>query len=247
MSLRLIELGQVDSTQARAWAAVEAGEARSGDFFVAQGQSAGSGTRGRSWHSPEGGLFASLVQFLPQAPSGPGAWTAAGALAILDVAAPAGALDLRLDWPNDVVDAKGAKLAGVLAELRPGTEGMVLVLGLGLNVGPCDFPAELLAERQVSDLHAQGCRIAPHELREQLAFSLDNRCRQAAQRSAALSADFRQALGLGLAEVRAEGPKGSPSGCIESLDLWGELCLRPESGPLQRIAVEHVTALEPAE
>ena len=82
MKLRAIQHADVDSTQARAFAAITDGTARDGDVHVASSQSAGLGRRGRSWFSPPtGGLYASVILLQDGPPSAPGAWTAAGALA----------------------------------------------------------------------------------------------------------------------------------------------------------------------
>jgi BirA family biotin operon repressor/biotin-[acetyl-CoA-carboxylase] ligase len=54
-----------------------------------------------------------------------------------------------IKWPNDVVDALGRKVAGILAEAEwEGGRPAFLVLGIGVNVGarPADLPATCLAD-----------------------------------------------------------------------------------------------------
>jgi len=67
-------------------------------------------------------------------------------------AAIAGVLDVKLKWPNDLVDDEGRKLGGFLAELEAGGDTFGtgprirhVVLGLGLNVNQVDFPPDLPA------------------------------------------------------------------------------------------------------
>jgi BirA family biotin operon repressor/biotin-[acetyl-CoA-carboxylase] ligase len=51
---------------------------------------------------------------------------------------------IELKWPNDVLSG-GSKLAGILAEMRHGSSGAELVLGVGVNVNHAaeDFPESL--------------------------------------------------------------------------------------------------------
>lgn len=244
MKLRAIRHPLVDSTQARAWAAVEDGSARAGDVHVASAQSAGRGRRGSSWHSPEGpGLYLSTIVFLGGATVAPGCWTAAGALALVDAAVSAGAADVRLKWPNDLVDGKGAKLAGVLAEARPNPAGGTsIVLGLGLNVGPMTFPPELEAQRPVTDLQRLGGRLDGAALLESVLASLAVRLDQAATGAPSLSVDFLAGLTLAGAQVRVETPQGAHSGRLVGLDLHGDLELQTPQRS-SRFPVEHVSGL----
>lgn len=247
MNLRAIRHDLVDSTQARAWASVEDGSAQSGDVHVASSQSDGRGRRGTRWHSPQGpGLYLSVVILLPGPTVAPGSWTAAGALALVDAAVSAGAADVLLKWPNDLVDSRGAKLAGVLAEARPRQGGgTAIVLGLGLNVGPMTFPPELEAERPVTDLGRLGGRQDLESLLASTLSSLGVRLGQAASRAPSLSLDFLAGLTLAGADVRVETPQGSQTGRLQGLDLQGALELQTADGPC-RFAVEHVSALRAA-
>ena len=244
MKLRPIQHGSVDSTQARAWAAIDDGSAAHGDLHIAHSQQEGRGTRGASWHSPgDSGLYASAIILLDERSLAPGAWTAAGSLALLDVIVPAGALDVRLKWPNDLIDADGAKLAGVLAEARPhGPSGTAVVLGMGVNVGATQFPGELLRERPVTDLARLGVDLSPKDFQQRLVATLGQRLDQAKEQAPSLSADFCAALALGKTGLRVETPQGAIHGDLEALDLAGHLVVVTSEGS-QRIRIEHVTAL----
>lgn len=96
-------------------------------------QEAGRGRQGRTWASPPGNLYLSVL-LRPEArhaglvPLLGGVATCA-ALSSLGVAA-------RLKWPNDVL-AGESKLAGILAEASSGPRGVEwVVLGIGVNVDP---------------------------------------------------------------------------------------------------------------
>ena len=105
-----------------------------GAVFVAEAQTAGRGTHGRSWHSaPVAGLWLSVCLEGP-----PQGLSAAAALAVREAIWPDA--PAQLDWPNDIVIG-GRKVAGVLVEHREGWNAV----GIGLNVHQReeDFPPEL--------------------------------------------------------------------------------------------------------
>jgi BirA family biotin operon repressor/biotin-[acetyl-CoA-carboxylase] ligase len=120
-----------DSTNERAKELAAAG-APHGTLVTADEQSAGRGRQGRAWTAPpRSALLMSLVvrelsEVLPLT----------AAVAICD-ALP---VEARIKWPNDVWIER-RKVAGILVEGRP-QEGWA-VLGIGVNVGTVEFPAEL--------------------------------------------------------------------------------------------------------
>lgn len=127
-----------------------------GTVVTAEEQTAGRGTKGRSWHSARGkGLYVSVILR-------PGA----GAISLLPLAAGLAARDAvetthglaaRLRWPNDVV-LGGRKLGGILCESAfLGNFPDYAILGTGLNLGYAEgeFPAELRPSA-VSILMASG-------------------------------------------------------------------------------------------
>lgn len=108
-----------------------------GTIVRARRQTAGRGRAGRSWDSPEGNLYLSLL-LRPDRPHRELA--ALSLVAGLAAAEAAGGLaarpdTIRLKWPNDVL-ADGRKLAGVLIETdaTPGHASPFAVIGVGLNV-----------------------------------------------------------------------------------------------------------------
>ncbi len=157
---RHVALAEVDSTSARAAALAREG-APEGSAVVARAQTAGRGRLGRTWASPPGGLYLSLVlrpdeDMLRRLPVTLLAGLAA-AEAADDVAPPAAgpgaaAPAAALKWPNDV-ELEGRKVAGVLADLTREAGRSVLVLGLGVNV---EAPLEALPD----DVRARATSLA---------------------------------------------------------------------------------------
>jgi BirA family biotin operon repressor/biotin-[acetyl-CoA-carboxylase] ligase len=124
---------------------------RDGRVIVADHQTAGRGRAGRSWLDVPGAMlmFSVLVRGVPneRAPLMSLASGVAVARAVGD--------DARLKWPNDV-RIGGRKVCGILAELAP--SGDYVVVGIGVNVGheAGDLPA---------DLDATSLRIEERETR----------------------------------------------------------------------------------
>ncbi len=119
-----------DSTNERAKELARTG-APHGTLVTADEQTAGRGRQGREWVAPaRSAVLMSVVlrEFDALLPL----------RAAVAVAETAGSEEIK--WPNDVW-LGGRKVAGILVEGRP-AEGWA-VLGIGLNVVPVEFPAEL--------------------------------------------------------------------------------------------------------
>ena len=102
-------------------------------MLVAGYQSAGRGRRGRRWHSPPGaGITLSIARRMRRPLSAlQGLSLAAGAAAARTLRN-AGAADVALKWPNDLV-ARDAKLGGILVETRTDRGAVLAVVGIGVN------------------------------------------------------------------------------------------------------------------
>ncbi len=121
-------------------AAAEAGELH-GLVIRALRQTAGRGRYGRSWDSPEGNLYCSLLLRPGEGvPENAGCYSLMAGLAVCEAVQerlPPG-LRAELKWPNDVLVSGRGKVAGVL--LEAGQDW--LAIGIGVNVGyaPRDAP-----------------------------------------------------------------------------------------------------------
>lgn len=141
--------GEVESTMDVARRLADEEDAPDGTVILAREQSGGRGRAGRSWHSPPGGVYLSMV-FRPREVGNPGLLPVVAGLGVvreLDRAWPE--LRLGLEWPNDLL-AGGRKLGGVLAEAVWGEEEGLrhLVAGVGLNVRPVEgrLPGEVAGD-----------------------------------------------------------------------------------------------------
>lgn len=102
-------------------------------LVVAERQDRGRGRQGRSWHSPSGGIWASIGDGRPRPVETGWLEQFALAVAVIDVLDALG-VDGRLKWPNDVIGPDGGKLAGILVQSETrGDTRHTTVCGLGLN------------------------------------------------------------------------------------------------------------------
>lgn len=110
-----------------------ASEAAHGTVIVADRQSAGRGRRGKSFFSPEGGIYMSIiVRWQDNIP-----YTVCAASAVCRVLRSYGT-DAKIKWVNDIfIDSK--KVCGILCE----KVGEFVIIGIGINHSIKDFPDEL--------------------------------------------------------------------------------------------------------
>jgi len=132
ISLELHDL--VDSTNTRLTRYAAEG-APSGTCIAAELQDGGRGRRGRTWVSALGsGLTFSLLWRFNQGAAGLSGLSLAVGVGLGRALKEAGAADVMLKWPNDVLH-RHRKLAGILIELQGEMLGpSAAVIGIGLNV-----------------------------------------------------------------------------------------------------------------
>jgi BirA family biotin operon repressor/biotin-[acetyl-CoA-carboxylase] ligase len=106
----------------------------SGTAVVAERQTAGRGRHGRTFLSPPGGVYLSVVLRPALPPPQTGRLTLLGAVAACEAIERVAGLAPAIKWPNDVL-LPGGKVCGVLLEMV-GREDCVdfVVLGIGVNV-----------------------------------------------------------------------------------------------------------------
>jgi BirA family biotin operon repressor/biotin-[acetyl-CoA-carboxylase] ligase len=110
---------------------------------IADHQTSGRGRGGNRWLSaPGGSLCLSIAHTFRERPGNLAALTLAIGVAALYALRDAGADDVKLKWPNDIVAGDG-KLGGVLAESHnTSVGGATVVIGIGINL---ELPPEILA------------------------------------------------------------------------------------------------------
>ena len=139
--------GRVPSTNEIAKAvALDAGTAHcAGSVFIAESQTHGKGRFGRTWVSPPGGLYLSVLVEPPVASGEPPAdpltlLPLAAGVAVARAVRRVAGVPAQLRWPNDL-DWEGRKVAGVLAEVGFRRDcPRLAVVGFGVNLTPVSLP-----------------------------------------------------------------------------------------------------------
>jgi BirA family biotin operon repressor/biotin-[acetyl-CoA-carboxylase] ligase len=128
----VIYLDSVDSTNTEAKKLLIQGEGE-GVIVTAGRQTAGRGRKGRTWLSPAGGLYFSLILHPRlEVESGP-LLGLLGACAVARSLSKLGVVGVSVKWPNDVL-VKQCKIAGILCEtVFLGSDSLGTVVGIGVN------------------------------------------------------------------------------------------------------------------
>jgi BirA family biotin operon repressor/biotin-[acetyl-CoA-carboxylase] ligase len=145
-----------DSTNERARALAEEG-APHGTIVTADEQTAGRGRQGRTWTAAPGEALLLSVVVRDLAPRH-ALLPLMAALAVCEGAEAVAPVCCAIKWPNDVwVDRR--KLSGILVEARPAAGWAVV--GIGLNTGVREFPAELRDTATTLRLDSPDTALAP--------------------------------------------------------------------------------------
>ena len=202
-----------------------------GTLIWAREQTSGRGRRGRTWSSPPGNLYVSLIArpgcALAQAAQ-LGFAAALGLADALDVLT-GSRLDLRCKWPNDLL-ADRRKIAGILLESEAGAGGApdFVVIGTGVNLAvrpeDTEYPATSLSEQGFPD-------VAPAALLGAFVrhFDLWVGCWEADGFTPLRDAWLRRATGIG-ETIRVRLDRSTFTGRFVDLDADGALLLDAADG-----------------
>jgi BirA family transcriptional regulator, biotin operon repressor / biotin---[acetyl-CoA-carboxylase] ligase len=208
------------------------------DFLAAEFQSAGRGRRTRSWIAPPGGAIClSLSWSFAGLPAAIGALSLAVGVCVLRAFERLGIAGVELKWPNDLV-ASGAKLGGILAELRAEAAGPAfVVIGIGLNValGPDILERIKATGTQAIDLAALTAVMPDRNLiiAALLAELVSGLVQFERFGFDAFATEWRAADALVGKAVRVSLDGSSVSGHARGIDVDGALCVQTREG-LQR-------------
>ena len=163
---------EVDSTNTRLKAM--AAQAADGTIITAGRQTEGRGRLGRSFASPDGGIYLSILL----APGGDlrrcMTLTPNAAIAVRRALNDCCGVNADIKWPNDL-QLGGKKLCGILTEsVSAGGETKIIIgIGINLNTSPAAFPPELRGTA-CSILSETGNFTPPEKLLRALTAELDS-------------------------------------------------------------------------
>lgn len=234
---RLLSLASTSSTNEDALRA-----AREGDpgrlWIVAAEQRQGRGRHGRSWSSPPGNLYASLLLIDPCEPAAAAQLGFVSGLALheaVEALTSTGAPRLALKWPNDLL-LDGAKVSGLLLEGHAPNRGggLAVVIGFGVNVATAPagtpYPAASLQVLRPGLTRETLFPVLAASFARCLAAWQGTRHTHASDSfSAVRRLWLERAAGVG-SEVTLRLPLGERRGIFAGLDRAGRLELKTASG-----------------
>lgn len=224
--------------------------------IVTGSQTSGRGRLGRVWQAPPGMTLAASVLLKPRLPAGEGVlvdrfgWLPllAGLAMTRSISAVLPNAGVSLKWPNDVL-IDGQKVSGLLAELLPTLDGVIIGSGVNLSI-----PADALPTPVSTSIGLHGPALSGpeqadavlggylEELRALYGRYLDAGADAAAS---GLVAEVTAACGSIGQPVRVELPDGSTMhGTAVALDVSGRLLVkRSGDNAVQAVAAGDVTHL----
>ena len=235
---RLVLLEETDSTNLYAKEIARAG-APGGTVILAERQTAGRGSAGRSFSSPEGGIYLTVLLRPACKPEALLPLTPLLAVAAADAVERCCGFRPGIKWVNDLV-AQGRKLAGLLAETVLAPDGSVAcAAGIGVN---CDgaLPPELqkiaIGLREITgkktDRNALTAELVRGVLLAEKALEGD--------RAAWMERYRADCVTLGR-EVLVASPEGDYRARAERIDDDGALYVTDAAGTRRRIAAGTVS------
>ena len=170
-------LKETDSTNLEAKRIISsAGDAH---VIIADMQTAGRGRLGRSFFSPDGGIYLSYIKKIPEQVENLPLLTSFAGIAVcraVESMLPRFIQPLQIKWPNDIL-IDGKKICGILTSLVTDTKSNRIshaIIGIGINVlsRPEDFPQDFRSKAG-SILSQTGTHLKPDELCAGLVLELD--------------------------------------------------------------------------
>ena len=156
----LIHLESVDSTNSFL---KKSADTKPGTVVIADTQTGGRGRLGRSFWSPMGGIYMS-VMYNPTAQFDVGKITSCVALSVCKAIEKFAELEPKIKWVNDVF-INNKKVCGILCEAITNSQTSQIegvVIGIGLNVCDANIPAEL--KKIATNLNCESGRENSHNL-----------------------------------------------------------------------------------
>lgn len=172
MNITVLTYDTIDSTNTEALTQARQG-ADEGLCIIARQQTAGRGRHGRTWVSDKDtGLYFSIVlrpkiemRYLPLI-------TLMTGIAVHDTLAEMG-IESDIKWVNDIL-VNEKKICGILAETTETSDGLAVVVGIGINLRSSNFPPEIADIAASIEDHAPSTtRFSNETLTKYLSFHYD--------------------------------------------------------------------------
>lgn len=217
-----------------------------GTVVIAEFQTGGKGRLGRTWTSPPGNLYLSVVLRPDIPPYKAPLITLMGAVAVASSIREQLKLRVGIKWPNDIYFA-GKKMGGILTEMSAEPDRVhhvVLGIGIDVNMELKELPLEV--RRMSTTLAVETCgKIDRTALLRQVLSELDRWYAKFLENESSVLTEWRKLdITLGSSVSVAFGPGNVMEGIADDLDQEGRLVLRLKDGALRTVAAGDVTILK---
>ncbi len=237
-------LPEVESTNSAAAGMASAG-APEGTIVAAEVQTGGKGRLGRTWISPKGNLYLSVVLRPKIAPNKAPLITLMGAVAVVSAIRKQTAVHARIKWPNDIF-AGERKVGGLLTEMSAEPDQVRhIVLGIGLNVNMDAASLPPAVASLATTLSAEtGSPVNRTSLLAEIASELDRWYQTFLKNDAeVLRAWESMNMTIGR-QVTVSSANETLQGTAEAIDHEGRLVIRTGDNALKAVAAGDVTIVK---
>lgn len=240
----ILHYAEVASTNTLAMDLARTG-AVDGTVVIAETQTGGKGRLGRTWASPAGNLYVSVV-LRPAVPiSKAPLITLMGAVAVASGLRRQCGVPAGIKWPNDIL-LSGKKVSGLLTEMSAEPDRIRhIVLGIGVNVNmDCRALPPEVRRMSTTLAAAVGKRVDRTALLRTLLAELDLWYRRFLQNDGEVLAAWKE-LNVTLGHrVTVRGGGATQEGLAAGVDAEGRLMLKLDDGSLRQVAAGDVTIVK---
>lgn len=203
-----------------------------GALVVAEVQRGGRGRMARTWHSPFGGLWFSLLLRPKISAAEAPMLTLMTAVAVAKTIREFTGVEAVIKWPNDIL-VGGKKVAGILTEMVAEADRvnyLILGVGININVNLAKFPAAL--KKEAGSLMAEyGAPISRIDFLAHLLKVLEDEYDALTQGGFnRLLQEWRQLDGIKGRRVTVSTAEGVAEGVAQGIDDEGNLIVKTNNG-----------------
>ena len=243
---KILCFDSLDSTSQKAKVLALAG-IKAGAVVIAETQVKGRGRLGRSWESPDGGIWFSAV-FYPKkvTPEYIPVITLGAGIAVCRVIRKACRVSATLKWPNDIL-IRNKKVCGILTEMISTGDRNICIIGVGLNANvDMSQLSEELQESTTSLLNEMHKRVNREKLISRILCKLNKYCRMINHRRwGRIIKEWKQYSSTIGQPVEAHLEGSTITGLAEGISEKGSLMIRLGDGSLKEVASGEVSLKNP--
>ncbi len=237
-------LSKVASTNTLAMEMASNG-APEGTVVIAETQTGGKGRLGRTWISPKGNLYLSVV-LRPDIPIHKAPLiTLMGAVAVVSAVGKQCGLEAGIKWPNDIL-ISNKKVGGLLTEMSAEQDRIrhiVLGIGVDVNMELENLPADMRAHTTTLSTET-GEKIDRTAFLQQLLRELDRWYKVFLANEQDVLREWKSFNMTVGNRVTVSGAGDRLEGLAQGIDSEGRLVIRLDDGAIRRVAAGDVTILK---